>query len=425
MKPTTDAKTKGFTRYTKLDEALRRYLEVLNLHTLEDEEIPTIGGQDRVLAEDITAEIDIPHFDRSAVDGYAVRAEDTYGASTTNPIVLNLVGTVEIGAVPTVDVGRLEAVRVATGAPMPKGADSVVMQEYVEVDGGRVEVYRPTTPGDNVSKRGEDVQTGTRVLERGTILQPQDLGILAALGKTRVKVVRRPKAVMISTGNELVEPGVQPKLGETVDTNRYTLAAAVRDAGGEPLDLGIARDDLAEIKARISKGLDVADIVLVTGGTSVGSRDLVPVAVNALGQPGVLIHGIAMRPGRPAGLAAVGGKPVVLLPGYPVAALIAFTTLVRPVLNRMLGASIGVARGQVVRVRMSRRVPSSPGMRDFVRVIVRRVDGGYVAEPVRVTGAGVISSMVRANGMVVISEEREGVEEGEEVDVVLLRPLGE
>lgn len=314
--------------------------------------------------------------------------------------------------------------RIATGAPLPQGAEAVVMLEYAEeVGGSRVEVYRPTTPGDNVSLRGEDVKRGEVVLRDGLVLRPQDIGILTALGRTRVMVVRRPVAAIISTGNELVEPGTPLGPGRTVDTNRYMLAAAVEDAGGKALDMGIVRDVAGEIGARVSEGLRLADMVLVSGGTSAGSRDLVPGVVAGLGGPGIVVHGIAMRPGRPTALAAVGSKPVVLLPGHPVAALIAFDVFVRPVMARMLGALVGgVCRG-VVRARMLRRVPSRVGFMDFVRVVVRRGGDGYTAEPVRVTGSSVISSVVKANGLVVIPEEREGVEEGEEVEVTLLRPL--
>ncbi|MFQ6075719.1 MAG: gephyrin-like molybdotransferase Glp [Candidatus Bathyarchaeia archaeon] len=416
-----DVKRRGFAEHVRVEEALKRYFEKVDVKRLQSEDVLLAEGLGRVLGEDVRAGFDVPHFDRSAVDGYAVRAEDTYGASSTNPMVLDPVGAVEFGKAPDEALGTGQAVRIATGAPLPYGADAVVMLEYAEeVGGNRVEVYRPITPGDNVSLRGEDVKEGELVLRDETILRPQDIGMLAAVGRTRIKVVRRPVVAILSTGNELVEPGTPLELGRTVDTNRYMLAAAVKDAGGKPLDIGIVSDVAGEIEDRVSKGLRLADMVLVSGGTSVGSRDLVPEVVNALGGPGIVVHGIAMRPGRPTALAAVGDRPIALLPGHPVAALIAFDTLVRPVMARMLGAPVGGGRRGVVRARMLRRVPSRIGFRDFVRVVVRRVGDGYAAEPVRVTGAGVISSMVKANGMVVIPE---GVEGGEEVEVTLFRPL--
>jgi len=278
-------------------------------------------------------------------------------------------------------------------------------------------------PGQNVSKRGEDVAENENVLLSGTILQPPDVGILAAIGSLRIEVIRKPIVAILSTGNELVEPGM--KLGEskTADINRYALSAAVLDAGGESLDFGIARDEEDEIKYRISKGLVVADIVLVSGGTSVGEEDLIPELIDNLGSPGLIVHGISIRPGKPTALAAIGKKPIILLPGNPVAALIAFDVFVRPIISRMFGISSGRERGELLKAKITRRVPSNPGIRDFVRVKVEKRGVEYFADPIRAKGAGIISSMVRANGMVIIPEEKEGIEEGEEVEVTLLRPL--
>jgi molybdenum cofactor synthesis domain-containing protein len=419
-------KDRGFTEQTSVKDALRKYFQEVKLDVLPSEIVHLTEALGRVLAEDVTSEIDVPHFDRSAVDGYAVRSSDTFGASPTNPIVFDVVGNVEVGQAPKAIVEELKTVKVATGAPIPKGADAVVMLEYTGgIGGNKIEIYRPATPWQNVSQKGEDVKKGERVLGRGTVLQPQDIAILAAIGKVDVKVVRKPKVAILSTGNELVEPRCKVDTGKTIDSNRFFMFTAVKDTGGEPVDLGIAKDDATEIKSKISKGLATADAVLVSGGTSVGEKDLAPEVVNSLGKPGVIIHGVAMRPGKPTALAAVKGKPVILLPGYPVAAMMAFNTFVKPVLSKMLGIWIGKPNGRVVKARMARRVPSSPGVRDFVRVIVRKANSSYIAEPIRTRGSGIISSMVKANGLVVIPEEKEGIEEGEEVDVTLLRPLEE
>ncbi len=421
-----EVKARGFTEQTPIEEALKKYLREVKIEVLPSENVRIAEALGRVLAEDAASEVDVPHFDRSAVDGYAVRSHDTFGASPTNPIVLDVVGAVEVGQVPEFIVNELKAARVATGAPIPEGADSVVMLEYTEIiDDNKIEIYRPVTPGQNVSQKGEDVKKGEKVLSRGTVLQPQDIAILAAIGKVEVKVVRKPRVAILSTGNELVEPEHEVAIGKTVDSNRFFLLAAVKDAGGEPLDFGIAKDDATEIKSRISNGLATADLVLVSGGTSVGERDLAPEAVNSLGKPGVVVHGVAMRPGKPTALAAVNGKPVILLPGYPVATMMAFNTFVKPLISKMLGTPVGKPPGHVVKAVMARRVPSSPGVRDFVRVIVKKADNGYVADLVRTRGAGIISSMVKANGLVIIPEEKEGIEEGEEVEVILLRTLEE
>jgi len=412
---------KGFSEYKRVDEALRLFLEELKAKALEAEKVQIPHALNRVLAEDVFAEVDVPHFDRSAVDGYAVRSEDVFGASSTNPVVLNLVGSVEIGEVPTFLVGRSETAKIATGAPLPRGADSVVMLEYTEEIGKeRAEILRASTPGDNVSKVGEDVRKGDLVLRKGTTLRPHDLGILAAVGRTTVRVVRKPRVAVLSTGNELIDPGSNPESGKIIDANRPAITAAVEVEGAIPLDLGIAEDKVEEIERRIRSGLAQADLLIVTGGTSVGTRDLVPDVINRLGR-GIIVHGVSMRPGRPTALGLALGKPVLLLPGFPVAALLAFNVFAKPIISIMSGSK--PKKEETVRARVLRRIPSGVGMRHYVRVTLKKTESGYVAEPLRVTGSGVISSMVKANGLLVIPEDREGIEEGEETEVILLRPL--
>lgn len=418
-------KMKGFTKLTRIDDALKKFFSQVNVETLSTENVPSMEALGRILAEDIIAKIDVPSFDRAAVDGYALRAEDTYGASSTNPMVFDVIGAVEIGFPSRITVGKQQAMRIATGAAIPRGADAAAMVEYTEKIGEeRVEVQSSLTPGENVSKRGEDVKKGEKILSMGTRLQPQDLGIQAALGNSKVGVVRRPRVAILSTGNELVELGNRVERGRIIDANRPILTAMVKEVGGEPVDLGIARDNIEEIKSKIAHRMETSDMVLVSGGTSVGAGDLVPEAINALGRPGIIVHGLCMRPGRPTALAAIGDKPVVLLPGFPVATMISFSFIVQPILLKMLGASFNQFERRTIRARMLRRIASSIGNKTFVRVLVSRRDGGYVAEPLRTSGSGVISSMIRANGMVIIPEEKEGLEKGEEVEVIVLRPLG-
>lgn len=416
---------KGFTRLTRIDEALKKFLSQVDVVALSAECIPTVGALSKVLAEDVTAEVDVPFFDRSAVDGYALRSEDTFGASSTNPLVFDVLGVVEIGFPSVIVVGKQQALSIATGAAIPGGTDGVMMVEYTERIGkDKLEIHSSVSPGENVSKRGEDVRKGEEILAKGTRLQPQDVGILAALGISKIRVVRSPRVAVLSTGNELVELGNKVDPGRIVDSNRPIIMAMVREIGGEAVDLGIVRDDLCTINSRIAKGVATCDMVLVTGGTSVGSGDLVPEAINTLGRPGVIVHGIAMRPGKPTALAALDGKPIVLLPGFPVAAMISFNTFVKPILLKMLGSSVECDDGKTVRAKMLRRAPSSLGNRTFMRVLVHKLNGEYVAEPLRTSGSGVISSMIKANGLVVIPEDKEGVEEGEEVEVTVLKPIG-
>jgi len=372
----------------------------------------------RILAEDIVAKIDVPHFDRSAVDGYAVRAEDTFGASVTNPIVLKLSGEVEIGEKPC-ELREGEAVRVSTGSALPKGANAVVMLEYTREFDGHVEIYKAVTPWENVSRKGEDAKAGEIVLKKGEILQPQDVGIISALGYSEIRVLKKPKVAVISTGNELVEVGKELEIGKIVNSNSPMLCCAVREFNCEPVYLGIARDNVDELMTKLSEGVEIADIVLITGGTSVGKRDLVPDAVGKLGR--VVVHGVAMKPGMPTGLGVIDGKPILLLPGFPVATLIAFYTFFPEILARITGVRVVGRKWSKVKAVLTRRIPSQPGVRTFTRVVVE--DGR--AEPIRTSGSGILTSMIKANGLVIVPEDREGFEEGEEVDVILIRDIVE
>lgn len=414
---------KGFPKLTRIDDALKKFFDKVDIKRLPSEDTSTLEALGRVLAEDTVAPFDVPNFDRAAVDGYAVRAEDTYGASSTNPLVLTVVASVEVGILPKVTLSSQQAVRIATGAPLPKGADSIIMVEYTEkISKERIEVYLAVSPGENVSARGEDVKKGEKILLKGTILQPQDIAMLAALGIKEFKVVKRPVVAVFSSGDELIELGDEVEVGRVVDSNRPAIMAMVKGLGAEPLDLGIARDDLEIIKSKLVEAL-AADMVVASGATSVGEKDFIPEAVNSLGEPGIIVHGISMRPGRPTALAALRGKPIILLPGFPVAAMIAFDVFVKPIVLKMLGAFPEQVSRQTVRARVSRRIPSSLGNRTFLRVIVRQTGGKYVVEPLRTSGSGVISSLVKANGLVVIPENKEGLEEGEEVEVTLLRHI--
>lgn len=390
------------------------------------ETVPLDEALHRVLASDITSNTNIPSADRSAMDGYAVTAEDTFGASETNPAELRITGRVRIGEIPNIKVGRGEAAAVATGSYLPRGeVDAVVMVEYTRVSGDRLQIVKPVVPGQNVAKRGEDVKKGQVVVKKGTRIRPQDIGIIAALGVAEVPVVTRPRVTVISTGDELIDPGERRKEGKIYDINRHIIKAAVLEAGGEPLDLGIVGDNAEDIRARLKQALASADIVLISAGTSVGERDLVPGILATLGEPGMLVHGISLRPGYPTGLAVVDGKPVVSLPGYPVSNAFAFRVIVRPLLARFLGGDVDAE--PTVRARLARRVAAPGGLRTFVRVrLVESGDSGgagLVAEPIMASGAGVISSLTQANGLLIIPEDSEGVDEGEEIEVVLLRPL--
>jgi len=416
------ARMKGFKQTTRPEQALKRFLDNLAARQLESEKVSLDEALGRVLAKDIVSNVNIPPYDRAAMDGYAVVAEDSFGSSQTNPALLRLIGKTVMGISPILKITRGEAAEITTGAVLPPGADAVVMLEYARrIDARQIEVLAPVTPGENVSRAGEDVQEGDVVLRRGTRLEPPDIGMLAALMLNEVEVVRRPRVAILCTGDELVELDDSPQQGKIVNTNRFVLSALVRKVGGAETYLGIVEDSVADISRLVRKGLAEADIVLVTGGTSVGETDLVPEAIQLLGKPGMLVHGVSMRPGMPTGLASVDGKAVVSLSGQPVAAMIGFNMFVRPVMLRLLGTEEELTAS--VKARVLRRAASALGMKTFLRVTVMEVNGEYIADPITTTGSGLLSSMTQANGMIIIPEDKEGIEAGEEATVALFRPI--
>ncbi|MEM1589021.1 MAG: molybdopterin molybdotransferase MoeA [Candidatus Bathyarchaeia archaeon] len=400
---------KGFQKLTSIEEAVHLLLNSLKLERLKKVNVSLAEALNRVLAEDIIAEEDLPRFNRSAVDGYAVRAVDTFGGSQFNPKILKLTAA-----------NRLmegEAKEVWTGNRLPEGADAVLMLEHARRLDNEIEVWVAVTPGENVSKRGEDMARGDVAVKAGTRLKPHHLGLIAALGKSHVPVFEKPRVAILATGNELIEVGQTPKEDQVFEVNRLVIASMCRELGAEPVDLGITKDDVEEIAGKIRLGLERAEMVVTTGGTSVGASDLVPTAINRLGEPGVIVHGVAMRPAMPTALAVVNNKPIIVLSGNPVAAMFGFEVFARPLILKMLGAE-HEAR-PVLRAKMARRVSTALGRKTFVRVHVFQRDGEFYAEPISTRGSGIISTMTRANGYVVVPESREGLEEGETVLVHL------
>jgi molybdenum cofactor synthesis domain-containing protein len=404
---------RGFARYTKFEDALKIVLS--RVKCLSSEMVSFERALGRVLIDDVVSKIDVPPFDRSAVDGYAVRAADTFGATETKPRRLRVIGSISIGAPTRLRVRRGEAVKIMTGAPMPAGANAVVMVEHVSVKGKQLDVHVPLTPGKNVSARGEDVRAGEMVLKRGRSLRSQDIGMLASTGNLRVQVARKPRVAILATGSELRKPGAHLGPAKIVDINSYSLAASVVSCGGVPRCLGIVPDKPKPLY-RALRGAVKYDAVLVSGGSSVGERDIVPDAIQEMGE--LLFHGVAIRPGGPTAFGVVEGKPAFALAGFPVASLVAFDMLVRPVLRAMQGlpADRGYPR---VRARLARKISSTLGRADIVRVMLRSQRSGLIAEPIRITGSGILSSMTRADGFVVVPEDVEGLGEGASVEVEL------
>jgi len=406
---------KGFQKLISVDDALQRFLAAVRFKKSKMVAVPLESALNRVIAENIVAKMDVPRFDRSAVDGYAVEAGKTVGATQFKPRVFQLTEENRI------DKGRTK--QVWTGNPIPEEANAVVMLEDTKRVRGRVDVWSQVTPGENVSKKGEDIREGDVAVEIGTRLKPQHLGLVAALGICRVKVYDKPRIGVLATGNELVELGNKLDDGQIFNTNKVVLSALCSDLGAEPLDMGVARDDVDEISERLKVGLEKADVIITSGGTSVGGSDLVPDAANRVAKPGVIVHGVAMRPGMPTALAIADGKPILILPGNPVAAMIGFEVFARPLICRMLGMK-RVEPRLSVEAKMTRGIATALGRRNFVRVRVFRRDDELLAEPISARGSGMISTMTRANGFVIVPENREGLEEKEPVSVQLFDILG-
>jgi molybdopterin molybdotransferase len=411
---TLGPRLKGFKKLTSVDDALFLFLKELKPTRLGVDYVPINEALERVAAENILAPNDLPRFDRSAMDGYAIRAKDTVEASEFKPRLLKLTRKDS--------VNKGEATQIWTGGMLPKGADAVVMLEHTRKAEGGMEVLAALTPGENISKRGEDVRKNEVVAKAGIRLLPQHLGLLAGLGITHINVARRPKVALLSTGSELVEFGQKPKLGQVINANQLILSAMCKQIGAEPVNLGLARDHLDEITRRIGEAVKQADVVITTGGTSVGHADLVPIAVNKLGKHGVIVHGIAMRPAMPTALAIVQGKPVFILSGYPAAAMVGFEVFARPTLLKLSG--IEDEPRPMLKAKLTRRVASALGRRVYLRVYVFEKEGEFFAEPIRTRGSGVLSTMTKANGYVVIPEDREGLEESETVIVHLFDKIG-
>jgi molybdenum cofactor synthesis domain-containing protein len=402
---------RGFSRYTRLADALKIVLS--SVEQLGPEVVPFEQALGRVLAEDVISKVDVPPFDRSAVDGYAVHAADTFGASELKSVRLRVIGSVAIGAVSKLRVRKGEAVKIMTGAPLPRGADAVVMVEYTRAKGKNIEVFVSLTPGKNVSARGEDVKAGEAVLRRGRQLRPQDVGILASTGKIRLRVSRRPKVAIFATGGELRRPSKRLGKAEITDINSHSLAAAVTSCGGLPYRLGIIPDKPEQLRRALRKAARY-DLVLASGGSSVGERDIMPDVIAGLGK--LLFHGVAIRPGGPTAFGVIRGRPVFSLAGFPVASLVAFDMLVRPALRHAQGlpADRGYPR---VRARLARKVSSTLGRADVVRVKVRTERSELVADPIRITGSSVLSSMTKADGFIMVPEDVEGFDKGSAVEI--------
>jgi len=411
-----------FRRLMNFDEAKSVINEQLKLEVLGNEEIPLLEAYDRVLKENVVSLLDIPPFNRSTVDGYAVKAEDTYGAEENQPAKLALRGMVSVGEPPQLFVGKGEAAEILTGAPVPEGADAVVMVEDTDGEDTELHVFRAVTQDENVMKRGTDIKKGETVLKAGQVLGASEIGVLAALGLSKVKVFKVPLIGVLSTGAEVTELGEKLPAGKIYDINAYSLSTAVRESGGIPVYLGVVPDDKAELRKILEHALASVDMVITSGGVSVGPKDFTPQIVNSLGKPGVIISGIAVKPGKPTTIALVGKKPVFSLPGHPTSALLLFHLLARPVIQRMSGRS--ATKVKKVKAFTATRMFSAKGRRTFVMVTLKSDKfNRFVAEPVATGASGAITTLAKADGFVEIPDNQQFINADEEITVTLLKSM--
>ncbi|HDJ51314.1 MAG TPA: molybdenum cofactor biosynthesis protein [Thermoprotei archaeon] len=402
-----------FKRLISPDEALKLIMSYAK--PIEDkEEIEVLAALNRVLAEDVNASIDVPPFDRAAEDGYAVRAEDTFGVSRTNPKRLRIVGKVLAGEDPKIKVTEGTAVEIATGAVIPEGANAVVPVEETELDddGKHVIIYKAVHPGFDVSKKGEDISKGDIVLRRGTVLGPPQIGVLAALGITRVMVYRKPKVAVIPTGDELVNPGEPLPRGKIYDVNTYTLSSVILENGGIPVIVERVPDDLSDLRNALERSLKEADVVIFSGGSSVGVRDFLLDIFSERGE--VLFHGVKLKPGKPTLAAIIDGKLVMGFPGYPTSCLSNAYYFLVPVLRKI--ARLPERKWRTLRCKMGHRITSTLGRMQILPV---KIENSLAFSVFKESGA--ITSLSNAEGFVFIPEDVDLIDKGDDVEVYMIR----
>lgn len=416
------ARQDQFLDVVSREEAEARFRRHLRLAPLGVETVPLAQARGRVLAAAIVATVDVPGFDRASVDGFALRAADTEGASESNPAILRLTpDLLTPGVAPDTVVAPGWASVIATGGMAPRGADAVVMVEHTDTLSGtplRIEVRRPVAAGAFVAGAGSDIALGETVLRQGRMLSSREIGMLAAVGLDQVQVWRRPIVAIISTGNEIVAPGGPIRTGQVFDSNAATLGAAVEEQGGVAIQMGIVPDDLALLDAALATALASADMVLLSGGTSKGAGDIAATAAARLERPGVVIHGVALKPGKPLCLAVQDGVPVAILPGFPTSAIFTFHAFLAPVIRAFAG--LPAARAAVVEAVLPMRVSSERGRTEYVlSTLVPGSDGGLAAYP-SAKGSGAVTSFAAADGFFAVPAAAETVAAGTRVQVQLI-----
>ncbi len=375
----------------------------------------------RILSRDLFSPEDLPDFSRSTVDGYAVSASDTFGATEGMPAYVNIRYEIVMGEEPGFELQKGEVAKIPTGGMLPKGADAAVMFEHTQqADAGMIEVLKPVAPGENVIQAGEDVKKGDCVLKKGHKMRPQDIGVLSGLGIKDVWVYEQPKVSIISTGDEIVPPDKPVRPGQVRDINAYNLAGLLLDAGAIPLIQGIFSDDYEIIRDVVKKSVTDSDVVLISGGSSVGTKDVTARVIDDLGKPGVLFHGVSLKPGKPTIGGIINNIPIFGLPGHPAAVSVCFEIFIRPIVKTLSGVSKErfIIEKRIIKARIARNISSSPGREEHIGVSLEEREGEIWAVPI-LGKSGLITTLIKADGTAVIPLRKFGVEEGETVEVRL------
>ncbi|MEM2660613.1 MAG: molybdopterin biosynthesis protein [Nitrososphaeria archaeon] len=407
---------KIFHTLVSVEEAAKIVESKLQISPVGEEYVSLFDAWGRILSQDMLSEIDSPPFDRSEVDGYAVLSVDTFGADEDKPKILNLIGSSEVGALPRKDVKVGECMRIATGAPIPKGADAVVMVEYTKEVGGKVYVYRPVVPGENISQAGSDYVIGDIFLKKGTLLTGREIASLAALGYNKVPVYKKPRVALFSSGNELILPGNPLEPGKIYDANGPAIFSMVKECGGEPKFMGILPDTFEKMYCALKDALENFDVIITSGSTSAGLGDLMYKVFDSLGSPGVIVHGLKLKPGKPTIIAVTGGKLVIGLPGFPVSASMVFTILVKPILMKMAG--FDKIEFRKVDAIVPFKITTGRGRRTLIPVSLIESGYGLVAYPTP-GSSGTVSTLNYSEGFIDVPENVEFIEENEKVEVKL------
>ncbi len=406
-----------FFKVVSVEEGKRLLKENLRDYEFEIEEVDILNSLDRVLGEEIYSNIDVPDFNRSTVDGYAIKSSDSHGASDSIPSILNIIGEVKMGELANKAIKSGEAIYVPTGGMIPDGADSMIMIENTEkMDESTLLIYKPISQGENIVYKGDDIKKGALALEKGRRITPEVMGVLAALGIGKVKVYKKPSFYIISTGDEIIDIEEDLTMGKIRDINTYALAGLIHKLGGEVVNKVIIKDDYNLLRQEVERALDLSDIVLISGGSSVGTKDFTHKVIDSFGGRGVFVHGVSIKPGKPTIMGEGNGKLIFGLPGHPVSSIIVFKTFIEDFIKDKLGVKDIAPRVKAI---MDFNFPSAPGRVTYQLVKLKEEDGIFYATP-SFGKSGMISLLSESQGYIVIESHEEGIYKGEEREVYLL-----